>query len=183
VPLAEFWYNSSNHSTLGHSPFELLYGHQPRHFGISSAQVYQVPELATWLQERQIMMQAIRQHLHRVQIRMKDQADKKRSEASFEVGEWVFSETSTLCAIFFSTSSSPEVGIQVFWAIQDFSQDWISCVQTRSPCSQLDSSSVPCISAEEMGEPFCSCCFSVTRFFCYVSGPRRSAGVLNGCSW
>jgi hypothetical protein len=90
VPLAEFWYNSSNHSTLGHSPFELLYGHQPRHFGISSAQVYQVPELATWLQERQIMMQAIRQHLHRVQIRMKDQADKKRSEASFEVGEWVF---------------------------------------------------------------------------------------------
>jgi hypothetical protein len=34
VSLAGFWYNSSYHSALGHSPFEVLYGHQPRHFGI-----------------------------------------------------------------------------------------------------------------------------------------------------
>lgn len=35
LPLSEFWYNSSFHSALGFSPFEVLYGHRPRHFGIS----------------------------------------------------------------------------------------------------------------------------------------------------
>jgi ribosome-associated translation inhibitor RaiA len=32
----------------------------------------------------------LRSRLHRVQDRMKAQADKKRSDRSFEVGEWVF---------------------------------------------------------------------------------------------
>jgi hypothetical protein len=66
VSLAEFWYNSSYHSSLGHSPFKVLYGQQPRHFGISTAELCQVPELTTWMQEREVMMQAIRQHLSRV---------------------------------------------------------------------------------------------------------------------
>ena len=29
LPLAEFWYNSNYHSALGHTPLEVLYGHQP----------------------------------------------------------------------------------------------------------------------------------------------------------
>jgi transposase InsO family protein len=32
--LAEFWYNSCDHSAIGRSPFEALYGYTPRHFGI-----------------------------------------------------------------------------------------------------------------------------------------------------
>jgi hypothetical protein len=42
VSLAEFWYNFSFHSALGHSPFEVLYGHQPRHFGIHISNMCQV---------------------------------------------------------------------------------------------------------------------------------------------
>jgi hypothetical protein len=33
LSLAEFWYNTMYESALSHTPFEVLYGHPPRHFG------------------------------------------------------------------------------------------------------------------------------------------------------
>lgn len=90
LSVAQFWYNSSYHSALDRSPFEVLYGFRPRHFGISATDVCEVPELETWLKERELMQQLVRQHLLRAQQRMKKQADKHRSERSFKVGEWVF---------------------------------------------------------------------------------------------
>lgn len=42
LALAEFWYNTSFHSALGRAPFEVLYGHPPRHFGISASSACQV---------------------------------------------------------------------------------------------------------------------------------------------
>ena len=90
LPLAEFWYNTSYHSALGRSPFEALYGHPPRHFGISNMNATSVPELEEWLKERDLLSQIIKQHLLRAQQRMKVQADKGRSERQFEVGSLVY---------------------------------------------------------------------------------------------
>jgi hypothetical protein len=90
LPLAEYWYNTSAHSATGHSPFQVLYGHSPRHFGIQAADSCAVPELEAWLQERAVITQAIKQHLLRTQQRMKVQAGKRRSEVTYEVGDRVF---------------------------------------------------------------------------------------------
>lgn len=90
ISLAEFWYNTSEHSALGKSPFEVLYGHSPRHFGLTDDMVSPVSDVTKLLEERSTMLAAVRQHLLRAQQRMKHQADKRRSERSFQVGDFVY---------------------------------------------------------------------------------------------
>jgi hypothetical protein len=90
LALAEYWYNTSHHASLCRSPFEVLYGHTPRHFGITSTDSSPVQELKAWLKERELMTQVIKQHLIRTQLRMKSQAHKKRSDVSFAMGDKVF---------------------------------------------------------------------------------------------
>jgi hypothetical protein len=90
LPLAEFCYNTAFHTAIGRTPFEALYGHPPRHFGISAAAACAVPDLDYWLQERESMTALMKQHLLRAQQRMKKNADKHRVERSFQVGDMVF---------------------------------------------------------------------------------------------
>jgi hypothetical protein len=90
LSLAEFWYNTSDHSAIGRSPFEVLFGRSPRHFGLTDASVSPVSDVETMMAERSTMLLAVRQHLLRAQQRMKSQADKHRSERSFNVGDSVF---------------------------------------------------------------------------------------------
>jgi hypothetical protein len=78
------------HSALGCSPFEILYGHKPRRFGLQPNESAQHSELNAWLKEIELMNQVIKQHLLRAQMRMKYQVDKKRTEISFSVGDQVF---------------------------------------------------------------------------------------------
>jgi hypothetical protein len=90
LPLAEFWYNSSFHSSLGTSPFEVLYGRPPRSLGLSAVDAIPVGDLQSWLANRQLMTQTIKQHLLRAQQRMKHQADRNRSDRVFAVGDMVY---------------------------------------------------------------------------------------------
>lgn len=90
LPLAEYWYNTSYHSALQRSPFETLYGHVPRHFGVPTDTTAGTPQLDTLLRERETTMALLQQQLLRAQERMRRQADKRRMERSFQVGDWVY---------------------------------------------------------------------------------------------
>lgn len=90
LSMCEFWYNTNWHSAVGKTPFEILYGHTPRYFGISASDTIAAPDIQHWLQERQTVLDSVTQHLHRAQQRMKYQADKHRTERSFVIGDMVF---------------------------------------------------------------------------------------------
>jgi transposase InsO family protein len=90
LPLAEYWYNTNYHSSLGYSSFQVLYGHSPRHFEISNEASLHAPDLNQWLTKRHLLDDVVKHHLHRAQQRMKNQADKRRSEREFAIGDLVY---------------------------------------------------------------------------------------------
>jgi hypothetical protein len=90
LSLAEYWYNTCPHSALKTSPFVALYGHEPRHWGIDALSTCPDPTAQEWLQDRTLMQQVLQHNLNYARQRMKQQADKNRSERSFQVGDPVF---------------------------------------------------------------------------------------------
>lgn len=59
--LAEFWYNTSWHSSLKQTPFFVLYGQSPHRLGLHSSASCSVPSLDAWLQQKAVM-QTLIQH-------------------------------------------------------------------------------------------------------------------------
>ena len=90
LSMCEFWYNTNWHSAVGKSSFEVLYGHSPRYFGIAASDTVAPVDITQWLQDREVVVASVKQHLLRAQQRMKHMADKNRTERSFNVGEQVF---------------------------------------------------------------------------------------------
>lgn len=75
---------------LNKSPYEVLFARKPTHFGLVDVGASTVPDVQLWLQERAHMNELLHQQLLRAQQRMKSQADKKRSERQFAVGDRVY---------------------------------------------------------------------------------------------
>jgi hypothetical protein len=74
----------------GKSPFSVLYGREPKHLDLTMVDVPPISDVQEWLHERQVMVDLLKQHLCCAQHRMKVQADKRRSERSFHVGDQVY---------------------------------------------------------------------------------------------
>ncbi|KAJ9561986.1 hypothetical protein OSB04_007146 [Centaurea solstitialis] len=77
LPLAEFSYNNSYHSSIGMPPFEMLYGR-------STKVVQRTTE----------DIQRIRERLRTAQSRQKSYADRRRSDLEFQVGDRVLLKVS-----------------------------------------------------------------------------------------
>jgi hypothetical protein len=90
LPLAEHWYNTTFHSSLGRTPFEVVYGRKPRQLGIVADINGNSGDLDAWLVTRAETMEILHEQLLRAQQCMKKEADRCRSERHFEVGDLVY---------------------------------------------------------------------------------------------
>ncbi|GJX90688.1 putative mitochondrial protein [Tanacetum coccineum] len=90
VPLAEYWYNTNFHSALNTTPYEVVYGQAPPLHIPYTAKDSSVEDVDRTLQAREKVIQLLKFNLKKAQDRMKSQADKRRSDRSFEVNDWVY---------------------------------------------------------------------------------------------
>nr|ABD78322.1 polyprotein [Primula vulgaris] len=90
IYLAEFWYNSTTHTSIKMPPFKALYGYEPpklSHYLLSKEHKADIQEL---LQTKEEIMQALKTNYLEAQNRMKQNADLNRVDKCYKVGDYVY---------------------------------------------------------------------------------------------
>jgi ribosomal protein L21E len=90
LSVAEWWYNTSFHTSLQMTPFQILYGFPPPM--VAEVILSDCPDITAQeqLRNRQLALQVIKDNLLKAQARIKQQADKHRTEREFTVGDMVY---------------------------------------------------------------------------------------------
>jgi hypothetical protein len=90
LSMAEYWYNTSFHSSLKVTPFEALYGFPPPVLGEFSVPDNTDEETHDFITQRQKILLSNKENLHKAQSRMKKYANKNRVERIFIPGDMVY---------------------------------------------------------------------------------------------
>ncbi|KAJ9564492.1 hypothetical protein OSB04_000458 [Centaurea solstitialis] len=90
VSKMEYWYNSSYHSAIKMTPFEALYGRPPPTVPSYVLGSSSIASIDSTLANHQQLLSQLKKTLAITRQRMVDQANRKRSDISFQVGEFVY---------------------------------------------------------------------------------------------
>lgn len=78
LPWAEFWYNTLYHSSIGMTPFKVVYGKDPPSLVKYVSDVAYPPALQNMLLKHDLILQQLKTNLYKAQQFMKKYADKGR---------------------------------------------------------------------------------------------------------
>ena len=88
--LAEWWYNTNYHTAIHETPYSIVYGQSaPTHLPYLAGDS-KVEAVDRTLQAREAAIRMLKFYLQRAQNRMKQQANKHRTDRQFQVGELVY---------------------------------------------------------------------------------------------
>lgn len=90
LSMAEFWYNTSFHTSLGITPHEALYGVKLIPLSMGSLQDMVMPAAQDLLSKRVQVLQTLKENLIKAQNRMKYFADAHRTDRVLQEGDWVY---------------------------------------------------------------------------------------------
>ena len=83
LSLAQLWYNSTYHTSLGCSPFKALYGYDPKVGAAPTIQQTTPVNVAELVENRELHLQALKENLAKAQNIIKVMADKHRTDIEF----------------------------------------------------------------------------------------------------
>lgn len=87
---AEWWYNSTYHSTIRMTPFQAVYGIPPPTVTMYLPGSTAVQSVDNALQDRNELLRLLKAHMTQAQNRMKQHSDSHRTEREFKDGDWVY---------------------------------------------------------------------------------------------
>ena len=90
LSFAEFWYNTSFHTSLKITPFQALYAAPPPQISELSVPGPTDMEATDFLTAKQAMLDQLKENLAQATARMKKFADLNRSERTLEIGDMVY---------------------------------------------------------------------------------------------
>lgn len=90
LALAEWWYNTTYHTSIQMTPFRALYGYSPPQVNEFSVPCNISEEARVTLEEKEAIIQKLKDSMDRAQKRMKHFADMNRTERTLLVGDMVY---------------------------------------------------------------------------------------------
>lgn len=90
VELGRFWFNTNYHSAIKMTPFQALYGRHPPAVVRGDVEKTTLEEVSRVIEERNLLLQELKQQLTQAQNHMKQSADQQRMEVEYKVGDIVF---------------------------------------------------------------------------------------------
>lgn len=90
IPLAEWWYNTTFHSATKVTPYQAVYGVAPATLLSYVSGTTRVAAVDDELRDSEKALILLKDNLRKAQARMKQNADKHRTEREFAVGDWVY---------------------------------------------------------------------------------------------
>ena len=88
--MAEWWYNTSFHTSINMTPFQALYGRPPPLIAEMMLPSEEAGDTFTPDEQRAQIATQIKENLAKAQERMKHFADKNRVDRSFDIGDMVY---------------------------------------------------------------------------------------------
>ena len=103
---AEYWYNTSFHTSLGCSPFHALYG-----YDLNNGYMQSTPgsgdSVHEMVQTIQTQTRVLKEHLAKAQNKMKMVADKNRVDREYQVGGDGTTQVAAICSVPSSKQTVP----------------------------------------------------------------------------
>ena len=87
---AEYYYNTSWHSAIKRTPFEVVYGREPRSLLAYVPRTAKVVAVEDELLQRDVVLKGLKENIKLAQVQMKKTYDSKHREKNFEIGDWVY---------------------------------------------------------------------------------------------
>jgi hypothetical protein len=88
--LGEYFYNTTQHMSIGMSPLRALYSYDPFSFVEISFGDSRAPMVQDWVQQSQDILRELKDHLQREKNQHKVEVEKHRVDPTFEVGDLVY---------------------------------------------------------------------------------------------